>query len=180
MLSGLPFARCRVVAALLVFGWAKGIRAAQSADASAGATASSGTAKAFTLRVDVTLSAKAAARLASPKEGIVVSASFEGEPTPTARRHAGEDGHAELGSSKVEIPGRDGEAVLHGTTASMPLRWIRGPVQLNVNVFSARHSSPDNVLSCDIFEGPLEHAIGQAIPLHCSLITENQPTKALK
>ena len=186
MLPGLRLAPCRrVVAALLVLGFAQRICDAQSGEApvaatAPAATAPSATAKAFTLRVDVTLSAKAAARLASPSEGIVVAASFGGEPTPAARSHAGEDGHVDLGSRKVEIPGRDGEAVLHGSTATTPLQWIQGPVQLNINVFSARHSSPDNLLSCDVFDGPLEHALGHAIPLHCSLIRESQPTKALK
>ncbi len=178
MLSGLCPQRRLLAAALLVLAPAPLTRAAQTPDAASSAGTTRSIPRSFTLRVDVSLSPQAAARLASG-EGIVVSASFEGEPTAAARRHAGNDGHVGLGSRRVEIPGRNGEAVLHRDTATMPLHWIQGPIQLNLNIFSARHTGPDNVLSCDIFEGPLEHALNRAVPLHCGLITEDRTTLSL-
>ena len=49
---------------------------------------------------------------------------------------------------------------------------VRGPVLLNVNVYSARHTGPDNILNCDSFDGILQEAVHKPLALHCSLITE--------
>ena len=188
MPSGLCLQRRQLAAALVVLAPAPLIPTAQTRaeQISAGQTSAApspiGSTRAlpknFALRVDVSLSHQAAARLSSG-EGIVVSASFEGEPTAAARRHAGNDGHVDLGTRKAEIPGRPGEAILHGDTSTMPLHWIAGPILLNINIFSARHTSLDNVLSCDIFDGPLDHALRHPLPLHCALITEKEPTRVL-
>ena len=133
----------------------------------------------FTLRVAVTLSSQAAVRLAHG-ERIVVYAAFAAEPAPGQQKHADQVGRIDLGHRQVEIPGRPGTATLHVSTAAMPLRWTQGPIGLNINVFSARRTSRDNLLACDFFDGPLDHALAQPIALHCSLIEENQPTRALE
>ena len=148
------------------------------ASASLASSQAPATPAAITLRVTVTLSPAAAARLA-PREGIIAFASLEADPAPGAEKHADRLGHIDLGSRKVEIPGRPGDALLQVSTATVPLRWTRGPILLNINLFSARHTSSDNLLACDFFDGPLPHALGHPVPLHCSLITENQPTRAL-
>ena len=48
---------------------------------------------------------------------------------------------------------------------------------LNVNVYSARHSGPDNILACDFFDGNLENAVHKPMSLHCTLIAEGAETK---
>ena len=134
----------------------------------------------FAVDITVSLSPQAAARLAALHEAIVVSAAYSGEPAPRGRSHANQIGQIDLGSENVEAPGRPATVNLTGTTVNRAhLAWIRGPVLLNINIFSARHSGPDNILSCDFFDGKLAAATARPVPLHCSLITENQPTKHL-
>ncbi|HEV2133038.1 MAG TPA: hypothetical protein VGR47_02125 [Terracidiphilus sp.] len=53
------------------------------------------------------------------------------------------------------------------------LKWVdhRGP-QLLINVFSGRKSSPDNLLSCDTYEGSLQSVQGRDVEIFCKLIRE--------
>lgn len=132
----------------------------------------------FAFAVQITLSAKAAATLARTSEGMIVSASYAGEPLPTAVQHADQIGQINLGLETVEVPGKAETVRVTGTKVKRDrISWIKGPILLNVNVYSARHSGPDNILACDFFDGTLQQAVRQPILLHCSLITENLPTQ---
>jgi len=53
------------------------------------------------------------------------------------------------------------------------LKWVgnQGP-QLLINLYSGRKSSPDNLLDCGIYEGPLKAVEGKNIPIACKLIGE--------
>lgn len=134
----------------------------------------------YAFQVQITLSDKAAATLKRLNEGIVISASYSGDPKPSARRHADEIGQIPLGIQNVEIPGRPATVIVSGSHVKRGrIAWIRGPVLLNVNAYSARHSGPDNILSCDFFDGNLRHAAPRTVPIHCSLIEEKVETKHL-
>jgi hypothetical protein len=41
-----------------------------------------------------------------------------------------------------------------------------------INVYSGRKSSPDNLLDCGIYEGPLKAVQSQSIPISCKIIGE--------
>lgn len=132
----------------------------------------------YAFQVRVTLSDNAAAPLKRLNEGIVVSASYSGDPRPSAKRHADEIGQIPLGIQNVEIPGRPATLIVSGSRVTRNrIAWIRGPVLLNVNAYSARHSGPDNILSCDFFDGRLRDTVHRTIPIHCSLIEERAKTK---
>lgn len=134
--------------------------------------------KSFAFTVQITLSPKAAATLAKLSEGIVASATYAGEPVPAAIQHADQIGQIDLGTETVESSGKAGTVQITGTKVKRArIAWIKGPVLLNVNVYSARRSGPDNILACDFFDGTLQQAVRQPISLHCSLITENVPTQ---
>ena len=124
--------------------------------------------------LDISLSPQAAAKLAVLKEGISIAATFYGDPTPAAKRHADEMGQIGLGNERVTISGTGGTARITGRTVdSSHLSWIKGrSVQVNVNVFSARRSGPDNILDCDIYEGPVAAAAASPRPIRCKLIGE--------
>lgn len=134
----------------------------------------------YAVQVRITLSDKAAATLKRLNEGIVISASYAGNPKPSAKRHADEIGQIPLGIQNVEIPGRPATVIVSGSHVRRGrIAWIRGPVLLNVNAYSARHSGPDNILSCDFFDGRLRDASHRTLPIHCSLIEEKAETKHL-
>lgn len=132
----------------------------------------------FAFDAQIALSPKAAARLATLSEKIIVAASYSGNPTPEAQKHADEIGQIDLGREEVEISGKAGSAHLTGARVHRArLAWIQGPILLNVNVYSARHSGPDNILACDFFDGKLENARRKPVQFFCSLIEEHTETK---
>jgi len=134
----------------------------------------------YAFQVRVTLSDKAAATLKRLNEGIVISAAYSGDPRPAARKHADQIGRIALGIQNVEIPGRPAAVIVSGSHVKRGrVAWIRGPVLLNVNVYSARRSGPDNILACDFFDGTLKSAARRIVPIHCSLIPEKAETQHL-
>ena len=122
----------------------------------------------------IVLSEKAAHRLEAAKEGLAVSASYYGDPAPNAKKHADEVGHIDLGQETLDLPGVAGEVKLSGRGVEADrLKWVKGPVHVNVNVFSARKSSEDNILNCDFIDGELAKVARSRIALRCALIEEN-------
>jgi hypothetical protein len=130
--------------------------------------------------VNVTLSKKAVAKLASQKEGIVAFADYYGDPKRSAEKHANEIGQISLApqDEEVAIPGTGGHARISGAKVDPKrLDWLAGPVKVNVNVASARKSSSDNLLGCDFIDGPLGNVQKGPVTLHCALIEENYDTE---
>jgi hypothetical protein len=123
--------------------------------------------------VTVSLSPRAAARLASPKETIMISADFYGDANAKGRRLQDDMGQIVLApSQKDEIPGA-GTAQFHGPKYDKNLLADvdANGLQVLINVFSGRHSSPDNLLDCDLFQDKIALA-AKGIAIHCKLIGE--------
>lgn len=129
--------------------------------------------------VDITLTAAAARRLQAAHEGITAWASYYGDPNQAGRRHADEVGQIDLGHDEVREPGRPGSVHISGANLHTDrLRWIEGGVKVNVNVYTSRLSSDDNLLACDFVDGDLATVIrDQPITLHCGLIGEHIKTQ---
>jgi hypothetical protein len=135
----------------------------------------------FGFDVQVVLSPKAAARMAELKEGLQVWASYSGDPVPSAKKYTDQLGRIDLGRETIEAPGKSGTVEVTGAKVARDrLKWIAGPVLLNVNVGSAWKSGPMNILDCDFFDGDLKDAVRkQPVKLRCFLITEKVKTEAL-
>jgi len=132
----------------------------------------------FAFDVEISLSDRAAARLKMRNESIVVSAYYSGAPKPSAERHTNQIGTIDLGTENVEVIGAAGLVRVTGTKIDIDrLEWIKGPVMVNVNAYSGRHSSPDNILACDFFDGKLSSVVRKTPTLHCSLIDERAETQ---
>lgn len=133
-----------------------------------------------TFKVEVTLSNTAAQAFAKSGETVIVAASFFADPKPgTAKRDIDEIGQVDLGGRQVELHGAgtanfDGSAV-----ARNKLHLIAGAPQVNINVWSGRHTSQDNLLGCDMFQGSIAAAARKPVQLHCALLTESYATKAV-
>jgi hypothetical protein len=124
--------------------------------------------------IDVSLSPQAAAKLAALKEQIVVSVLWYGEPTKAARKHADEMGQIDLGKEEARLPGSGGRAEITGRSVQLKqLDWVKDrAVQVNVNVFSARLSGPNNILNCDLFDDNVVVARSKSVQIACKLIEE--------
>lgn len=132
------------------------------------------------MHLQVTLSPAAQKALAEKGEDVMVSADWYGWPTRRASEYANEIGAIDLGQAVIEIP------LSHSTTQVSPPRWkawklkmLRNGIYANVNVYSTRRHGPDNILACDFADGLLGELAGHVIPVHCSLIRENIPTRQI-
>jgi hypothetical protein len=132
--------------------------------------------------VQIALSAAARERLSTQHESLIVRAEYFGYPSAQAlAQHVpgSENPWLTLHSAQIELEG----AQLDGTpTARFPaiafdakqLAWTDEPgaPQVNINVYSGRRSSPDNVLDCGMFQDALASAARSPIRLPCGLIGE--------
>ena len=123
--------------------------------------------------VDIVLSPRAADRLRATKEGITVNASYSGDPKPGAEKQANEIGRISLGVERIMLAGQAGRVHVSGEKVAVDrLAWIQGNV--NVNVYSSRRRSEDNILSCDFIDAEVAKVVAaQPITLRCALITEH-------
>ena len=87
----------------------------------------------FAFDLQVSLSPKAAAKLAALSESIVIAATYSGESVPDAEKHANQIGQIDLGVEHTEIPGKSATVHITGDKVKRErLAWIKGPVLLNV------------------------------------------------
>lgn len=137
-------------------------------------SASAEGAKAPHFTVTVSLSDAARAKLAAAHEGIVVAAYYAGEPTKAAMKKA-EMGEIQLGSEEVRIGGAGGDAVFTGAKfqANRTNLIKPGTAKILINVYTARLSSQNNLISCDLFEDTVTVAEAKPIPIACKLIGEH-------
>jgi hypothetical protein len=128
--------------------------------------------------VHISLSPKGADRLSALHEGIVVAASYSGDPNAAGQKHVDQIGRIDLGREEIVTAGKAGTVEVTGTKVRRQrMAWIEGPVLLNVNVYSARRSGSDNILNCDFFDGKLADAARGTVELNCSLIEEKVETR---
>jgi hypothetical protein len=128
--------------------------------------------------VNLTLSTKAKAIMVERNETVIVAGYFYGFPKKgTRRKYIDDMGEVWVGKN-IQAELRPGENATFGEIKldSRGLERVdeNGP-QLLINVFSGRRSSKDNLLSCGIYEGPLEKIEGGNIPISCKMITEEYP-----
>lgn len=139
-----------------------------------GAPASShAAAPAFGFTIRITLSENAARTLRASGERITASAVYYGYPKPGAEKHADSMDQIPLGEETHEITG-DGLVRITGKKVRADrLKFLLGQPKVNVNVFSARLTHKDNILSCDFIDGDVTKVSPGETTLHCALIVEN-------
>lgn len=124
----------------------------------------------------LSFSDKASETLLSRNEEVIVAAYYYADPTPEGAAFADDVGRINLGTQELRLPVADGPVDVTGDgIRTEMLQWVAdGSIGVNVNVFSARLSSPDNLLSCDIIDGSIADAqAAEPVALHCSLISED-------
>ena len=135
--------------------------------------ATSGTvaARPYAFDVDVTLSDAARKRLGASGESVIVAAMYFAAAKDGAPAGVLNDvGMVDIGGARVELEGEgraafDGNAVLRER-----LEFAQGDPQVNVNVYSGRRSSPDNLLDCGFFQDAMAVAAAGPVRISCDLI----------
>jgi hypothetical protein len=90
-----------------------------------------------------------------------------------------EIGRIDLGTENVQAPAESGVVQVTGDEIDTDsLQWVGGDIGVNVNVFTARLSSDDNLISCDVIDGPLTDVVtAMPVTLRCALIEEGMETE---
>ena len=123
------------------------------------------------------LSDRLKTELTARNETIIVRASFYGEPNEAAISEIDDMGYIQLGVEELELQPLDGSVAV--TDAPVPparLALLAGKPLVNVNVFSGRKSSPDNLIMCDFIDGPVEDLRPAPTEIFCGLISEDPAT----
>jgi hypothetical protein len=124
--------------------------------------------------VKITYSQKAIDTLVARKETVIVAGYLYGFPKQgTPKKYVDEIGQVDLGEVTSEVaPGATAAFDKIKPDQAM-MKWLDSQgLQLLINVYSGRKSSPNNLLDCGIYEGPLQAVQGQSIPISCKLIGE--------
>lgn len=124
-------------------------------------------------QIEVGLSQQAKDKLSKDKETIIAAAWFSGIPKDTLSKEYAESGELFLQSAQVELD--------TGSVASFEnIKFSKAKydsladkdIRVLINMYSGRHSSPDNLLDCSILSDKMSAVRGQKFVLACKLIGE--------
>ena len=122
--------------------------------------------------VQLTLTPRAAEKLASTDEAVIVSAMYFGMPVsdtaPGLDEHGMEIG---LGGDDVEVAPQSALVVVPGAGFDATnIASVKGEPEVLVNVYSARKTHENNLISCGIYQGPISMAQKKPVDIQCDLI----------
>lgn len=127
-------------------------------------------AAAETISLEVQLDPAALAKLQKLDEAVVVSAWFSGEPTADNTIALDDMGMVWLGNEEFTIwPQASAKLTLGSGLSAAPVASVIAPM-INVNVYSARFISEDNLLDCSLVDGPLADLAKAPQVITCKLI----------
>ncbi len=135
------------------------------------ATEANAPASPYAFDVRLTLTPRAAEKLVSTKERIIVAGMYWGPPNAAAKPTADEMGQIPLGEDFVEVAAESATITVPAANFDpVQLPNVEGAPQVLVNVYSARKTHEDNLLDCGIYEGPVSMAQKQPVDIQCDLI----------
>jgi hypothetical protein len=123
--------------------------------------------------IQVQLSDRAEQKLKDKKESIIVTAYFSGIPKDTTIKAYREEGVWSVASGSVELTSSR-VAKMEGIKISKKDfdQLANKDINLLINIYSGRRSTPDNILDCDILEKPISQVMGQQFTIKGKLIGE--------
>ncbi|WP_153045736.1 hypothetical protein [Advenella sp. S44] len=130
--------------------------------------------------IDISLSTQALTTINETGENLTMLVTYYGDPSPAGKKYVNDIGTVELVSKTIElnVPGEPIHVSGHDITQSR-LAWINDSVKVNVNLYSSRKASDDNILDCDFIDDELKNVVSASpVPMHCSLISENRQSNA--
>lgn len=126
----------------------------------------------YAFEVNLTLTPRAAEMLASTDELVNVAAMYYGQPL--ADDSPGIDEHGmeiPLGHDDVEVAPQSALVKAPGTGFDAKyLSSVKGEPEVLVNVYSARKTHENNLISCGIYQGPVAMAQKKPVDIQCDLI----------
>jgi hypothetical protein len=138
----------------------------------ASATASAAALSPYAFDINLTLTARAAERLASTDERVMVDAMYYGLPvSDDAPGIDKEDMEIGLGASEIEVAPESAAVKVTGEGFDATyLKSVKGDPEVLVNIYSARKTHENNLLNCGIYQGPVSMAQKKPVEIQCDLI----------
>jgi hypothetical protein len=119
------------------------------------------------------LSKAAEEKLASMKETVIVDADLSGIPKDTTLEAYRETGEFAIGNYRVELSSDRTARFDHLAVSKADFEKLADPdVEVLVNIYSGRRSSPNNILDCEFLQKNISAIRGQQIVLKGKLIGE--------
>lgn len=121
--------------------------------------------------INITLSPKAQEKISKSNETIIVDVFLQGEPANPKKAHLEEDGSFFVGDAKKEI--RPGQAAVFNDLKFPKKIYDQladKDVDLTVNVYTGRKSSPDNLITGDMLSEKVSKVMNKHFTLHHKLI----------
>ncbi|MCK9553324.1 hypothetical protein, partial [Aquamicrobium sp.] len=76
-------------------------------------------------------------------------------------------------------PARSGVVHITGKNAGgAKLKWVKGQPGVNVNLYTSRKSSDQNLIECDLIDGAVAKVQAKPITVNCFLIGEPIESKS--
>lgn len=122
-----------------------------------------------TLTLHISFDAAAATKLQEAGEMVIVSSTFWGEPATGNLLAVNKMGQLYLGAEQATVWPNEQTISIGHSLAGGPLGNVETPM-VNVNVYSARITSEDNLLDCGIVDGPTDALSKSTQEINCTLI----------
>jgi hypothetical protein len=120
--------------------------------------------------IDLQMDANTVATLEKRGEKVVVRGWYYGFPVAGSTVQLDDMGLVYLGNEELTIwPAARTSLALGGNLASAPIQDVQQPM-INVNVFTARHTDENNLITCKLVEGAMADLAATPQVITCSLI----------
>lgn len=124
------------------------------------------------LRLEVSLSAAAEKLLADRHEQFILAVRYFADAKVGTRAQLNGVGQVDLGTEQLELV-HGGPIHLKAPIITAAERALmNAPMEINVNVFSNRRTSSDNLLDCNFYQDYVELARRDGMKIKCSLLSE--------
>lgn len=126
----------------------------------------------YAFEVSLALTPRAAEKLAATKERVIVDAMYFGPAISATAPGVDEHGmEVSLGGNMIEVDPVNALVKAPGTGFDATnIASITGEPEVLVNVYSARKTHTDNIISCGIYQGPVKMAQQKPVEIRCDLI----------
>ncbi len=126
----------------------------------------------YAFEINLTLTARAAEKLVSTDERVIINATYYGLPvSDDAPGLDREDMDIGLGSSEIEVGPESAVVKVTGEGFDKTyMTSVKGEPEVLVNVYSARKTHENNLISCGIYQGPVSMAQKKPVDIQCDLI----------
>lgn len=121
------------------------------------------------LTLHITFDATSATKLQEAGEMVVVSSYFWGDPATGNVLPVNEMGQLYLGAEQATVWPNEQTISIGHSLAGAPVGNVETPM-VNVNVYSARITTEDNLLDCGIVDGPTDALSKTTQEITCKLI----------